>query len=156
MLWPLQVVLADESGLTSFLQLVSSGQNTSAVSLVGAGSGGGALTETYRVNLADVLVTNVSENTGHGYVVTLQYGEIGVVVQTVKPSGVVGTPLTFGYDIAEAHSEAPPLGEMSGSVPIPGLLVGMLKVKTCSGPRLPSGFWDRVISRTRSKPRLAT
>ncbi|WP_293905550.1 type VI secretion system tube protein Hcp [Phenylobacterium sp.] len=104
-----QVTLPDETGLSSFLQLVSSGQHTPAASLIGAGVRGGQLIEAYRLNLANVVVSEVHENSDHGYVVTLDYREIGVVIQTQNPiTGAAGAPQTFGYNIDTARSEPPP------------------------------------------------
>ena len=93
---PLTLTFPDETGLTEFLALVSSGEVLSRVSLIGANSGGDGLQEVYRANLGVVVVTDVIETGSDGYRVTLEYAVIGVVQQTQNPDGSAGTPQTFG------------------------------------------------------------
>ncbi|HKY75664.1 MAG TPA: type VI secretion system tube protein Hcp, partial [Acidimicrobiia bacterium] len=93
---PLTLTFANETGLTDFLALVSSGEVLSRVSLIGARSGGDGLDEVYRANLGFVVVSNVEEDGADGYRVTLDYATIGVVQQTQNPDGSVGPPQTFG------------------------------------------------------------
>src|SRR4051812_47482544 len=58
----LHVTLKDEAGLASFLTLGTNGQPIESVSLIGVSPVGDAAAETYRINLADVRITDVHDN----------------------------------------------------------------------------------------------
>jgi VCBS repeat-containing protein len=93
----LTVSLADQSGLTNFLTLLTRGTATNAVSLVGLGNDGH---ETYRVDLAKVLVAGVHEVSNGGFSVDLNYSAIELTQQTQNPNGSTGAPQIFNFNLA--------------------------------------------------------
>ncbi|WP_293905552.1 type VI secretion system tube protein Hcp [Phenylobacterium sp.] len=94
----LRITLANEAGLTAFLDLVATQHRTSSASLIAAGPIRGELQELQRINLSNVVVSEVFETNGSGFVVVLNYHEIGFVDQHQNPDGTLGTPDTFGFD----------------------------------------------------------
>ncbi|MDB5445627.1 MAG: hypothetical protein JWQ97_944 [Phenylobacterium sp.] len=108
---PLQVTLHDAAGLTQFLKLVSDGSHLTGASLIGVQNAGptGSGLETYRVNLGgQVMITGVQESSDGSYVVTLDYSKIGIVTHAVQADGTLGPAQSFGYDIPQNTSIAPP------------------------------------------------
>jgi len=64
--------------------------------------------ETYRVNLAHVQVAGIAESQDGGYVVTLDYAQIGVITHPIQANGAAGPAQQFGYDQVFNTTISPP------------------------------------------------
>ncbi|MDB5441706.1 MAG: hypothetical protein JWP73_82, partial [Phenylobacterium sp.] len=113
---PLQVTVADATGLADLMRGLAKGSMLPGASLIGVDNPGLHTVETYRVNLANVTVSSIEQTQDNGYVVTLNYGTIGVITHDLKPDGTaINPPATFGFDVITNVTVAAPPNVTPGS-----------------------------------------
>lgn len=103
----LELTVGDHTGFDAFLDAFTRGADLGAVSLVGTV---GNLDETYRLNLAEAMVSSISDLGPDGYKVSLSYKGLGVIEQGQGAHGApTGGPVeSFGYSIGGASNKLPP------------------------------------------------
>jgi type VI protein secretion system component Hcp len=98
---PLTVDLDANSGLTSLLQHLASGQHIRSLELQGVTGDGGTV---YDLRLGDVTVTHFRDSsTGHD-MVSFDYRQVSITTTGQSEDGRAGPQETFSWDVAQGHS----------------------------------------------------
>ncbi len=94
---PLTVDLDVNTGMSSFLDLVASGEHIRSLELQGVSADGETV---YDLRLGDVQVTSFHDsNTGHD-MLSFSYGQVSVTTTGQNADGSLDTPVTFSWDVA--------------------------------------------------------
>src|SRR5581483_1956334 len=109
---PVSLTLASNTA-DGLLAALANGTTIDHVSLVGMSSS----SITYSLNLSNVNISNVGVD-GLESTLTLDYGRIGLVTTGANSDGSLGTPQTFGWDVADnkAAGAGPTLTNAGSSV----------------------------------------
>ncbi len=126
---PLHVSFGDDSAITDFLLKAANGARIAGVRLEGVTLGANP-TAVYDLTLSDIVVQNVSDTSGDGFSVDLDYRKIELVQKGVNSSGTLVMTGQFGWDRLTATSYTPaatlpPL--IPGSAPGDGVYGGPLE-----------------------------
>ena len=100
----LQVSTGSDTGLTALLQDEAEGKHLTGVRIEGVDANGHAV---YDLNIADVLVTGVTDQNTPGLNIGFDYNKISLVTHGTGPFGNLEQTGSFGWDIATSQSIDP-------------------------------------------------
>ncbi|GGC60296.1 type VI secretion system tube protein Hcp [Chelatococcus reniformis] len=119
---PLDVTLQHGQGLTALLNKVATGQLIESIKIEGV-TGGSNPQRVFQLKLGNVALTHVGDGSGAADQLSFVYGQINVTTWPTLPTGALGAPATFSYDVLRGQVGVtvpdPQVAPGSGAVPTP-------------------------------------